>query len=55
MSELNEEILDYLSKNSELNTLDYSKAKNLDHQRVIGAIKSLQTTDGVCKITLDKH
>ena len=29
MSELNEEILNYLNTNSELNTLDYSKEKNL--------------------------
>lgn len=50
MSELNEEILEYLSKNAELNTLDYSKEKNLDHQRVIGAIKSLQTTEGLIDV-----
>ena len=53
MSELNEEILNYLNTNSELNTLDYSKEKNLDHQRVIGAIKSLQTTEGVKTLLLD--
>lgn len=49
MSELNEEILDYLDKNLQLDTLEYSKLKNLDHQKVIGTIKSLQTTEGVNK------
>ena len=47
MSELNEEILAYLDANSQLDTLEYSKLKNLDHQKVVGAVKSLQTTEGV--------
>ena len=47
MSELNEEILNYLEKNSSLNTYEYAKANHLDHQKVVGAIKSLQTNDGV--------
>ena len=47
MAELTETILAYLDKNSQLNTLDYAKANNLDHQKVIGAIKSLQTHEGV--------
>ena len=47
MAELTETILAYLEKNSQLNTLDYAKANSLDHQKVIGAIKSLQTHEGV--------
>lgn len=43
MSELNETILNYLDKNDTLDTFEYSKANSLDHQRVIGAIKSLQS------------
>lgn len=47
MAELTETILAYLDKNSQLNTLDYAKANSLDHQKVIGAIKSLQTHEGL--------
>jgi phenylalanyl-tRNA synthetase alpha chain len=47
MSELNEEILDYLDKNGQLDTYEYANKFNLDHQKVIGAVKSLQTTEGV--------
>ena len=47
MAELNDEILNFLDKNESLDTYQYAKSKNLDHQRVVGAIKSLQTTEGV--------
>ncbi len=47
MSELNEEILDYLDKNGLLDTYEYANKFDLDHQKVIGAVKSLQTTEGV--------
>jgi phenylalanyl-tRNA synthetase alpha chain len=47
MSELNEEILNYLDKNLKLDTFEYAKTAQLDHQKVIGAIKSLQTTEGL--------
>ena len=47
MSELNEEILNYLANNYQLDTFEYASKFNLDHQKVIGAVKSLQTTDGV--------
>ena len=49
MSELNEEILNYLDKNASLDTYAYAKSKQIDHQKVVGAIKSLQTTEGVSK------
>lgn len=48
MSELNQEILDYLDKNSKLDTFEYAENHKLDHQKVVGAIKSLQTYEGVC-------
>lgn len=48
MSELNQEILDYLDKqSSEVNTFEYAQNRDLDHQKVVGAIKSLQTFEGV--------
>ena len=47
MSELSEEILLYLDTAQTLDTLEYSKKHDLDHQKVIGAVKSLQTTEGV--------
>lgn len=49
MSEINEEILEFIEKNSTLDTLEYAKEHNLDHQKVVGAIKSLQTNEGVFK------
>jgi hypothetical protein len=47
MAELQEEILLYLEANGSLDTLDYAEKKHLDHQKVVGAIKSLQITEGV--------
>ena len=48
MSELNQKILDYLDENSKLDTYAYAQNRNIDHQKVVGAIKSLQTYEGVC-------
>jgi hypothetical protein len=47
MAELNEEILNYLETNETLNSYEYAQSKGLDHQKVVGAIKSLQTTENV--------
>ena len=47
MTDLNEEILEYLSKNDMLDTLQYSKERKLEHQKVVGAVKSLQTFEEV--------
>ncbi|XP_033214158.1 phenylalanine--tRNA ligase alpha subunit [Belonocnema kinseyi] len=41
-SELSEKILEYLSKCDEIDSLDLAKIFQEDHQKVIGAIKSLQ-------------
>lgn len=47
MSELNQEILEFLDKSTKLDTYEYANTHNLDHQKVVGAIKSLQTHEGV--------
>lgn len=46
-SELVENILIYVEKNNEANSLDLVDVLNEDHQKIIGAIKSLQTLDNV--------
>ncbi len=47
MSELQEEILQFLDKNVSFDTFEYSEQKKLDHQKVIGSVKSLQIHEGV--------
>ena len=47
MTDLNKEILEFIDKNASINTLEYAKEYNLDHQKVVGTIKSLQTNNGV--------
>lgn len=44
MSELSERILQYLAKNNEINTLELAKIFNEEHQRIVGALKSIQAT-----------
>lgn len=46
-TELNEKILDYLSKHDQTDSLDLAKNFGVDHQRIIGAIKSLEFFEGV--------
>ncbi len=48
MSELNEEILQFLDKNSSFDSLEYAEKSKIDHQKIVGAIKSLQINEGVC-------
>lgn len=45
---LTQTLLLYLDECSEFNTLEYAKMMNADHQKVIGAMKSLQANEGVC-------
>lgn len=47
MADLVDQVLEYLAKNESLNTADYAKSNNLDHQKIVGAIKSLQTHEGL--------
>jgi hypothetical protein len=47
MSDLNEQILAYIESHDTLDTLEYSIEKKQDHQKIIGAIKSIQTYEGV--------
>lgn len=49
MADLNEQLLEYINKNNYINTLEYANCHDLDHQKVIGAIKSLQTNEGVIR------
>ncbi|XP_018564075.1 phenylalanine--tRNA ligase alpha subunit [Anoplophora glabripennis] len=42
MSHLSEKILKYLSENDTVNTLTLAKLFNEDHQKIIGALKSIQ-------------
>ncbi|XP_015599229.1 phenylalanine--tRNA ligase alpha subunit isoform X2 [Cephus cinctus] len=42
-NELVEQILDYLANHEEANSLDIADAFNQDHQKIIGAIKSLES------------
>lgn len=50
MAELNEEILKFLDTNSKLESLQYAEKLNLDHQKVVGAIKSLQINEGYIEV-----
>ncbi|XP_015117399.1 phenylalanine--tRNA ligase alpha subunit isoform X1 [Diachasma alloeum] len=49
-SELAEGILQYVDKNGEVNSLDLVNVFEEDHQKIIGAIKSLQTLDNVIDV-----
>lgn len=42
MTELSDKILQYLAKNEEINTLQLAKLFEEDHQKVVGALKSIQ-------------
>lgn len=42
MADLVEKILRYLNKIDDVNTLDLAKDFNEDHQKIIGALKSIQ-------------
>lgn len=48
---LHEEILRRLNDSSKLNSLDLSKDLSVDHQKIVGAIKSLQSLGDVIKST----
>ncbi|XP_053596439.1 phenylalanine--tRNA ligase alpha subunit isoform X2 [Microplitis demolitor] len=54
-SELAENILLQLEKNGEVNSLDLVNVFNEDHQKIIGAIKSLQTLDNVIEVEQISH
>ncbi|XP_034939536.1 phenylalanine--tRNA ligase alpha subunit isoform X2 [Chelonus insularis] len=54
-SELAGNILSYLEKYSDVNSLDLVNIFNEDHQKIIGAIKSLQTLDNVIEVEQISH
>lgn len=45
--QLTDRILEYLEKHGETNSLDLADEFQEDHQKIIGAIKSLETVDDV--------
>ena len=48
MSDLNGDILLYLNEYNELDSIDYAQKNNIDHQKVVGGIKSLHSqSEGV--------
>lgn len=57
MSELTEKILQYLANNNEVNTLDLAKTFEEDHQKIVGALKSIQATGDliVAEPVSEKH
>ena len=48
MAELAEQLLVILAERGEINTLEISKELNADHQKLVGAVKSLQSLGEVC-------
>lgn len=42
MGDLVEKMLDFISKVDEVNTLDLAFEYNVDHQKIVGALKSIQ-------------
>ncbi|EGT32811.1 CBN-FARS-1 protein [Caenorhabditis brenneri] len=44
---LPQQILDFLGSSNEFNSIQLAQQWNIDHQKLIGAIKSLQTNEGV--------
>lgn len=45
--QLTDQILEYLDRHDETNSLDLANEFQKDHQKIIGAIKSLETMDNV--------
>lgn len=55
MTDLNEQMLQFLEANSTLDSLKYSADQNIDHQKVVGAIKSLQINEGLVEVEQKSH
>ena len=47
MADLADRILQYLAENASFNTLDLANKWDVDHQKIVGAIKSLQAKGDV--------
>lgn len=52
--QLTDQILEYLDSHDETNSLDLADEFQEDHQKIIGAIKSLETMDNVRFILIIK-
>jgi len=53
MSELSDKILQFLDKNDNLQSLDFAKELAVDHQKIVGAIKSLESLGDVIKSEME--
>ena len=51
MADISEKILAYIDSHEKLDTLEFAREIKQDHQKIIGAIKSIQTYDKVIKIS----
>lgn len=47
---LPQNLLLYLEKHNHFDTFEYATANGEDHQRVVGAVKSLEAVEGVCYV-----
>ena len=47
MAELAETILQLIAERDQIDTLDVAKELNVDHQKIVGAVKSLQSLGDV--------
>lgn len=54
-TELMEKILDCLSKHDEIDSLDLAQNFGVDHQKIVGAIKSLQAFEDVSTYLFLSH
>lgn len=51
---MNEDILKFLEANANFDSLEYADKLKLDHQKVVGAIKSLQINEGLIEVQQKK-
>lgn len=49
-SSLAQNLLYQLEKHNQLDTFEYAETIKEDHQKVVGAVKSLEAVEGVCII-----
>ena len=47
MAELGERLLQLIAERDQIDTLDVAKEINIDHQKIVGAVKSLQSLGDV--------
>ncbi|XP_064626144.1 phenylalanine--tRNA ligase alpha subunit-like [Lineus longissimus] len=57
MEDLQQQILNFVEENGKLNSLEFANCLQIDHQKVVGTIKSIQAFDGVinCELISSKR